>query len=97
MLESVGMTKRQLRRMLMLEGLGYACITTLLTGTLGIAITYGIFELFRQQADYAVFKVPFVQMLAAMSIVFAVCVAVPVLVYRYSSSTGIVERLREAE
>ncbi len=65
MLESVSMTKRQMRRMLMLEGLGYAGITTLLVGTLGSAITYGIFKLFQQQADYAVFTFPFIQMLIA--------------------------------
>jgi putative ABC transport system permease protein len=97
MLESVGMTKRQMRRVLILEGLGYAGATMLLTATLGMAITYGLFELFRQQADYAVFSVPFMQIIIAAALVFTVCTIVPVLAYRSSSRTSIVERLREAE
>ncbi len=97
MLESVGMTKRQIRRMLMLEGLGYAGVTTFLIGTLGIVITYGIFELFRQQADYAVFSIPLLQMLSAAALVFTVCAIVPVQAYRSSSCDSIVERLRESE
>lgn len=97
MLESVGMTKRQMRRMLMLEGLGYAGITTLLVGTLGSAITYGIFKLFQQQADYAVFTFSFIRMLIAVAVVFIVCAAAPEIAYRSSSRASIVERLREVE
>lgn len=91
------MTKRQMRRMLMLEGLGYAGITTLLVGTLGSTITYGIFKLFQQQAYYAIFTFPFIQMLIAAAVVFIVCVAAPEIAYRSSSRASIVERLHEVE
>ncbi len=95
MLESVGMTKQQLRQMLTLEGLGYAAITTLLVGTLGSVITYVIFKLFQQQADYAIFTFPIIPMLIAAIIVFIVCAATPQMAYRSSSSASIVERLRQ--
>jgi len=97
MLESVGMTKRQIRRMLVLEGLGYACITTLLVGTLGSMMTYFIFEMFQQQADYAIFTFPLIQMLILIITVFAVCIFTPGKVYGSSNRTSIVERLRETE
>ncbi len=96
-LESAGMTKRQMRRMIRLEGMGYAGITTLLTGTLGSAVTYGIFKLFQQQADYAIFTPPFIQMPIVIAIVFIVCTVAPLLAYESSSHASIVDRLREAE
>ncbi|MDK2952575.1 MAG: putative transport system permease protein [Kosmotogales bacterium] len=97
MLESVGMTKRQIRRMLVLEGLGYACITTFLVGTLGSMMTYFMFEMFQQQADYAIFTFPLIQMLILIIVVFAVCIFTPGKVYGSSNRTSIVERLRESE
>lgn len=97
MLESVGMTKRQIHRMIILEGLGYAGIATFLVGTIGSAITYVIFKLFQQQAEYAVLTFPFIPMLIATVIVFTVCIVAPQIVYKSSRRASIVERLREAE
>ena len=42
-LESIGMEKRKVRRMLLFEGLGYAVMTLLLSATLGNGAVYGIF------------------------------------------------------
>jgi putative ABC transport system permease protein len=53
--------------------------------------------LFRQQADYAIFSIPFGQMLITVAIVFGVCTIVPILAYRSSCCACIVERLQEAE
>lgn len=97
MLESIGMTKKQIRRMLILEGVGYAGITMLLAAVLGSAITFGIFKLFQQQADYAIFSYPFVQMLLAIAAVLLVCIVTPEMAYRSSNRVSIVERLRETE
>ena len=43
-LESIGMTERQIRRMLVLEGLLTAAGSLLLVETLGLAVTYGIYQ-----------------------------------------------------
>lgn len=94
-LESVGMTKRQLRRMLMLEGLGYAGITTLCVGTLGSMATYRIFKLFQQQADYAIFTAPIIPLLVVMAAVFIICAITPGIVYKSFGSDSVVARLRE--
>lgn len=97
MLESIGMTKRQMRQMLITEGLGYGLITVLSVGTLGSALTYGIFTLFQQQADYAVFTFPTIQMLIAVTVVLIVCIVTPWLAYRSLHHDSLVERLRETE
>lgn len=45
-LESIGMSKKQMRSMLRNEGVGYAIITILSSLTLGNIIVYGLFLLF---------------------------------------------------
>ena len=97
MLESIGMTERQMRQMLITEGLGYGLITVLSVDTLGSTLTYGIFTLFQQQADYAVFTFPTIQMLVAVTVVLIVCTVTPWLAYRSIHHDSLVERLRETE
>lgn len=96
-LESIGMSHRQMRQMLLGEGLGYGLIALFLAATVGNAITYGLFKLFQQQADYAVFTYPTIPVLTAMTAVFLVCIITPDVVYRAIRQTSIVERLKESE
>lgn len=96
-LESVGMTRKQVKKLLTYEGLGYAAITLFLVLILGNLITYGIFTLFRRQATFVIFTYPFFPMLFVSLVVIAICIITPVLIYRSICRTTIVERLREAE
>ena len=64
-LECIGMSRRQVRIMLMSEGLIYAVITLLLVYTAGNAVTYGFFSMFKKEATYAVFTYPIIPVLAA--------------------------------
>lgn len=96
-LESVGMSKKQVKKLLTYEGLGYAVITLCLVLTFGNLITYGIFTLFRRQATFAVFTYPFLPMLFVSLAVIAICVITPALVYRSICQSTIVERLRDTE
>ena len=57
-MESVGMTKKQIRKMLMFEGVYYGTITIGLILTLGNAIVYAVARLAQKTADYAVFNYP---------------------------------------
>ncbi|MGE5613131.1 MAG: FtsX-like permease family protein [Bacillota bacterium] len=97
MLECVGMSRGQARRMLVSEGLIYSAITLFLVFTAGNAVTFGIFKLFQQQATYAIFTYPFIPVLAVSLALLAICVITPELVYRSICSSTVVERLREAE
>lgn len=95
-LESVGMGRKQLGRMLVLEGLLYAAGTFLLTGTIGLGITGYLYE----SVNYRriPFSVPVLPVAGAVLLCAAVCVAVPLLTYRSMEKRGtIVERIRRME
>lgn len=95
-MESIGMSKKQLRTILLYEGVWYAVLTALLLSTLGTLISYGAYRLFRIEATYAVYTFPFVPLLVSLILVFAVCLVVPLVFYRILKTKTIVERLREA-
>ncbi len=93
-LESVGMTKKQVGKMLMLEGVYYGAITILLIFTAGSGIMYLVGMFAQSAADYAVFSFPWTLMLAISAAIMLICVAVPAAVYRSISKSSITERLR---
>ena len=94
-MESIGMTKKQIKKMLTFEGLYYAAITTLFISTIGMAIIYGISKLTKQIADYAVFVFPTVPLVVLIIFIFAVCLITPAIVFKISSKNSITERIRE--
>lgn len=93
-MESVGMTKKQIRKMLMLEGVYYGIITLVLILTLGNAIVYAVAKLAEMIADYAVFNYPWKLMLIIAAVIMAICMIVPAAVYRTLSKESVTERLR---
>jgi len=97
MVEGIGMTKKQLQRMLVYEGLGYAIISSGLIMTLGSLITYSVYKLFRTEVDYAVFTYPYVSTGTAIVFIFVVCLSVPVAAFKSSSKETVTERLRSSE
>ena len=96
-LESVGMSRSQVMKLLVGEGLGYALITLLLAFTIGGAATFGIFSLFRRQATYIVFTFPYIPSAILVAAIIAICITTPAAIYRSICKSTIVERLREAE
>ena len=96
-MESIGMTKKQIIKMLTSEGAYYAGITTLITCTLGMGVVYFIAQLTKQIADYAEFVFPTIPLLSLITLIFAVCLIIPSIVYKYDSKSSVTERLREIE
>lgn len=96
-LESVGMTKKQICGMLRIEGNTYAIITAILILTLGSGVLYGAFQIVKAQASYAVFTYPFCQIVTSLVIVTMICNLVPILVYKAEANHSIIERLRVNE
>lgn len=96
-MESIGMTSRQMKKLLLFEGTAYALISTVLISTVGTLLSYGAFSLFVQEADYAVFTFPLVPLMISILLVFAVCLSVPLIAYRQVKGASIVERLRQME
>ncbi|MEW9080620.1 ABC transporter permease [Terrisporobacter glycolicus] len=96
-MESIGMTKKQIKKMISLEGLYYAELTTLFILTIGMGIIYGIAELTKQIADYAVFVFPVVPLVILIIFIFVVCLITPSIVFKISSKKSVTERIREIE
>ncbi|MNO23588.1 FtsX-like permease family protein [compost metagenome] len=96
-MESIGMTSKQMRKLLLFEGAGYAIISTLLISIIGTSLSYGAYSLFSQEATYAVFSFPTIPLSIAIVLVFAVCLSVPLIAYKQIKKDSIVERLRQME
>jgi putative ABC transport system permease protein len=98
-LESVGMSNRQIRSMLRLEGVIYWGLTILISISLGTVATYGLFSLVHNQdpMQYPEFIYPLLPVLVGFGIIMIICSVMPELMYRSISKMTLVERLREAE
>lgn len=94
-LESIGMSKKQLRAMLRYEGLGYAAITLLFVATVGNLVGYGLFLVFQTIIDYAIFNYPIMPVLTVYAIVLIICLITPEIAYHGISKQTLVERLRQ--
>lgn len=96
-MESIGMTKKQIKKMLTCEGLYYAGIIAIFIATIGMAIIYAIAELTKKIADYAEFVFPTVTLTILIAFVFAVCLITPAIVFKQSSKSSVIDRIREIE
>ncbi|MDE8732242.1 FtsX-like permease family protein [Eubacteriales bacterium DFI.9.88] len=95
-MESVGMTDRQTKKMLVREGVLYAVLSLMLTGTAGLGITYLIY----QSMNYIgiAFSIPVIPVLIMIVVIGAICIAVPLIAYRHlSGNHSVVERIRGNE
>ncbi len=95
-MESVGMSRKQINRLLIREGFLYATFSVLITLTIGSAITYVCF----QSMNYMEipFKVPVIPLISAIILVMLICTIAPLLSYgRLAGNRTIVERLRDYE
>ena len=95
-MESVGMSRKQINRLLIREGVLYATFSVLITLTIGSAITYVCF----QSMNYMEipFKVPVIPLISAIILVMLICTIAPLLSYKkLAGNRSIVERLRDYE
>lgn len=75
-LESVGMTKRQIKRMLSMEGCCYWGVTISLVATVGTMIYIVLYMIFRQVVPYAVFFYPFIPLALVAGLLLLICFVV---------------------
>lgn len=95
-MESIGMSRKQLNGLLMREGVLYGAFSVLITLTAGSAVTYLCF----QSMNYMgiPFKVPLLPLIPAVLLVMLICAMAPLLSYRkLAGNRSIVERLRNYE
>lgn len=92
-MESVGMTEIQVKKMLVWEGILYTFGVVLLTLTVGLGITYGVYQSMNYRG--AEFWFPIIPFLGAVAVMLSVCIVVPLLAYRSLEKSGsLVERIK---
>lgn len=92
-MESIGMSERQVKKMFIWEGIFYTGGVMLLTLTVGLGITYAIY----QSVNYmgTSFWFPVIPFLIACVLLLTVCIVVPLVAYRQLEKSGsLVERIR---
>lgn len=96
MLESIGMTNSQSKKMILFEGMYYIILTAVLVIPLGLVAS---FLAPMMLPIYGGFKIGIylVSVIVAMSIISIIMLIVPLIGYRDISKESIVERLRIAE
>lgn len=95
-MESVGMTGKQMKKMLMLEGILYAAGAWGITLTAGLAVTYYLYQSMNYMG--VAFAIPIAPILMAAVCVFGICIGVPLMVYRnFERKASVVERMKGFE
>lgn len=94
-LESIGMTTKQVKKMLRAEGIGYAVISIILSLIAGLPVSRAVFDamnLYRIS-----FSIPWVSNLILFGVTLVLCMLAPVLIYQKTQNASIMERLRNGE
>ena len=87
-LESIGMTRRQMRRMACMEGLGYGVISIACSLVPGTACSYAVFDALAFSSSYAV---PWGSMLMLYAAALMLCTAAPAVLLGLSRRGNIIE------
>lgn len=96
-LESIGMTVRQQRWVLILEGIGYVLLTYGVTWTIGTLTAAVGLRLLLSESGYFVVDFTILPSVLCMPVFLLLAVLIPSLSRKYVNRDSIVERLRTAE
>lgn len=93
-LESIGMTVRQTCTMLWMEGAGYGIISLAVSLAVGVPFSIAVFQGLNAGVPY---EIPWSSSLILFAAAASLCMAVPVLVYRWTQRADIIERLQKGD
>ncbi|MFV0560580.1 MAG: ABC transporter permease [Enterococcus sp.] len=91
-LESIGMTRKQIRKMLILESLEYIALSIVTTLILGVPISYLLFSLFKEES-YMHFVISWKSLTVVIVVTIMIGIVIPILFFR-KKNKSISERLR---
>ena len=80
-MESIGMTRKQLQKMLVLEGTFYSCVIAGLLITVGSLCLAGIAYVMKQRIAYFHFSYPFWGLFLCIVVLFVSCTGIPLFMY----------------
>lgn len=96
-LQSIGMTGKQLKRMLVFEGVLYILLTAAFSLSLGSLAVYAIVSGVANQIWFFTYRFTIAPMLLCIPAFLAVSVAAPILCYKNMRKRSIVDRLRVSD
>ncbi|MHA6533191.1 ABC transporter permease [Paenibacillus sp. BAC0078] len=97
LLESIGMTKRQLKRVLIYEGMYNVLFTVAITSSLGVFLTYSISKSIADNIAFTVFRMGWLPFILVIPLLGIIAFTVTLSSYRMLAKATIVERLRQVE
>ena len=97
MLQSIGMTTRQLLYMLITEGLIYIALTAVIVLTIGLALTWAIVQAASQLTFFITAHLTLWPILLSLLLLTIIAWAVPTIRFRNVTRQSVVERLRQAQ
>lgn len=97
MMQAVGMTGKQLERLLIHEGLLYGAGTLFTALTLGNVVSYGFIYMIGRNMAYFEWNFTIAPILLSIPVIALISVALPVICYQVFCRKSIIERLRMAE
>lgn len=92
-MESIGATRRQVRRMIVWEGFWYFASTMFLSLTVGSAADILLFAAIQSSLGFGAFHYPAVPFALYMLLALALCGAIPAAIYQKTGNSSIVQRL----
>ncbi|MDO3410293.1 ABC transporter permease [Saccharibacillus sp. CPCC 101409] len=95
-MESVGMTKRQLRNLLLWESIWIVLLTAVLSLSLGTSLVYGIVKLMTDNMAFTVMRMTMLPTAGLLLLLLAAAYLATQAVCRMLSKDSITDRLREA-
>ncbi len=93
-LESIGMTKKQILSMLIKEGIGYAIISVGVMFTIGLGFTLLAVKILSNMVGWVRFTLPPLTVGIVCFMVIILCVLIPVVMYRGMAKEELMERIR---
>lgn len=93
-MESIGLTRKQLKKMLVLEGFFYSSVVILLSGVLGSLVFYMVGNGMKERMGYFAASYPLAEFAVCAAGLFLSCILIVLFLYRKYDEDSIALRLR---
>ncbi len=97
MLQSVGMTAGQGKKMLVLESIYYMAMTLIIFVTVGYGISYFVVNAITQGSAAYTYQFSFMPLIVCFPVLLLLACILPICVYGNISRDSVVQRLQEIE
>lgn len=97
MLQSIGMTTGQLKRVIICEGISYIAVSGILSLIIGSLLSYAVLHALNTILMFFEYQFQILPFFIMLPVLLAIAVITPILSFRQLQKESVVDRLREAE